>query len=89
MDDSIMAAKVAAREIAPDGPNSLWMDLEGAWHAGYTAGITFQRTQREAQLIANRALVGRLGREIESLLLDVKFHKEAYERELKRKGRAA
>jgi hypothetical protein len=89
MDDLISQGKHVARQIAPDGPNSLWMDLEAAYALGTQDAMKLLRDVKDAQLVANRALVGRLGREIESLLLDVKFHKEAYERELKRKGRAA
>jgi hypothetical protein len=66
MDDTIMAAKVAARQIAPDGPNSLWMDLEAAWLAGHMAGMTLTRNIRDSQLEASRSHVARLERQLAS-----------------------
>jgi hypothetical protein len=64
MDDTVMAAKVAARQIAPDGPNSLWVDLEAAWLAGHMAGMTLTRSIRDSQLDASRAHVARLERQL-------------------------
>jgi len=80
MDDIIMAGKVTARLIAPEGPNSVWMDLEAAHTEGYHAGLTFARTQRDLQLDTDRAQAKRLENDNERLALDVQYYRDLCER---------
>jgi hypothetical protein len=64
MDNIIMAAKVCARQIAPQASESELMALEQAWHDGHVAGMMLARATRDLQLDASRAHVARLERQL-------------------------